>query len=77
MVQLIKKIRVHAEGADESGELSQFFPQFIWLLRDFQVGSKAVAARLLGAARLLLAAELLRHGWCWVVGLVRKVGCGW
>ncbi|KAL1519577.1 hypothetical protein AB1Y20_023091 [Prymnesium parvum] len=37
VVQLIKKIRVHAEGADEEGALSQFFPQFIWLLRDFQL----------------------------------------
>jgi hypothetical protein len=38
VVQLIKKIRVHAEGADSAeGDLSSFFPQFVWLLRDFQL----------------------------------------
>ena len=37
VTQLSKKIRVHA-GDDPSGSrLAEFFPRFVWLLRDFQL----------------------------------------
>mmetsp|Transcript_12137 Transcript_12137/g.30127 ORF Transcript_12137/g.30127 Transcript_12137/m.30127 type:complete len:748 (+) Transcript_12137:34-2277(+) len=38
VAQLTKKIRVHTEsGESDASSLAQFFPQFIWLLRDFQL----------------------------------------
>ncbi|EOD33606.1 hypothetical protein EMIHUDRAFT_229564 [Emiliania huxleyi CCMP1516] len=39
VVQLIKRIRVNAEDAEGAGGalLAEHFPQFVWLLRDFQL----------------------------------------
>jgi hypothetical protein len=49
VVQLIQKIRVHAEGAaaesQGAAELAAFFPKFVWLLRDFQLELKDEAGR--------------------------------
>ena len=49
VVQLIQKIRVHAEGAaaesQGAAELASFFPNFLWLLRDFQLEPKDQAGR--------------------------------
>lgn len=41
VAQLTKKIRVHAEGGEvDASALAPFFPQFVWLLRNFQLELK-------------------------------------
>jgi len=55
VVQLIQKIRVHAEGASaaEQGDLAAFFPRFVWLLRDFQLELKNEQGKPMSAAEYL------------------------
>ena len=56
VVQLIQKIRVHAEGASataDASELAAFFPRFTWLLRDFQLELKDEAGRPMSAGEYL------------------------
>ena len=49
VAQLTQKIRVHAEGADATSALADFFPSFLWLLRDAQLDLTDEAGRPLTA----------------------------
>ena len=70
VAQLTRKIRVRAEGEGGGGgggaeELADFFPEFVWLLRDFQLELAGESGGAITAEQYLeacLADQRGRHG---------------
>ncbi len=63
IVNLTKHIQVHSgtKGEDDGSDFATFFPEFLWILRDFALMLKDANGRSMSPKEYVLASSLPNH----------------